>query len=105
MGKEMDVFMKLDMKEKRILYVFGCPNLRNTVERMKWLTSLAVDPEAKHRMLELTKKIEDEAEEEWYHHFYHYLRSEMDSYFQAKRYVRIVEMRTEYGEEMYGEAV
>ena len=97
--------MKLDMTEKRILYVFGCPNLHNTVERMKWLTSLAVDPEAKHQMLELTRKIEDGAEEEWYHHFYHYLRSEMDSYFRAKRYIRIVEMRTEYGEEMYGEAV
>ena len=97
--------MKLDMKEKRILYVFGCPSLNNTIERMKWLTSLAVDPEAKHRMLELTKKIENEADEEWYSRFYLYLRSEMDGYFRAGRRIKIVELHTEYGEEIYGEAV
>ena len=97
--------MKFDMREKRILYVFGCPNLHNTVGRMKWLTSLAVDPEAKHRMLELAKKIENETEEEWYSRFYLYLRSEMDGYFSAKRRIKIVELHTEYGEEIYGEAV
>ena len=97
--------MKLDMKEKRILYVFGCPSLRNTVERLKWLTSLTVDPEAKHRMLELTKKIKNEADEEWYPHFYLYLRSEMDRYFRAERHIKIVELHTEYGEEIYDEAV
>ena len=97
--------MKLDMKEKRMLYEFGYPNLHNTVERMKWLTSLAVDPETKHRMLELTKKIENEADEEWYSLFYLYLRSEMDGYFRAKRRIKIVELHTEYGEEIYGEAV
>ena len=97
--------MKLDMKEKRILYVFGCPNLHNTVERMKWLISLAVDPEAKHWMLELTKKIEGEVEEEWYPRFYLYLRSEMDGYFKAEHHIKIVELRTEYGEEIYGKAV
>ena len=87
--------MKLDMKEKRILYVFGCLSLHNTIDRMKLLTALAVDPEAKHQMLELTKKIENVAEEKWYSRFYLYLRSEMDGYFRAERRTKIVELHTE----------
>lgn len=38
------------MKEKKILYVFACPSHHNTVTRLKWLTTLIVDPEAKHRI-------------------------------------------------------
>ena len=43
--------MKLSMKEKKVLYAFACPNHHNTVTRLKWLTALTVDPQAKHRML------------------------------------------------------
>ena len=39
--------MKLSMKEKKILYAYGCPSHHNTVTRLKWLTALTVDPEAK----------------------------------------------------------
>lgn len=38
--------MKLSIREKKVLYAFGCPNYQNTVTRMKWLTALTVDPEA-----------------------------------------------------------
>ena len=38
--------MKLSMKEKKILYAYGCPSHHNTVTRLKWLTALTVDPEA-----------------------------------------------------------
>lgn len=41
--------MKLSMKEKKILYAYGCPSHHNTVTRLKWLTALTVDPEAKRR--------------------------------------------------------
>ena len=43
--------MTLSMKEKKILYAFACPSHHNTVTRLKWLTALTVDPEAKRRML------------------------------------------------------
>ena len=38
--------MTLSMKEKKILYAYGCPSHHNTVTRLKWLTALTVDPEA-----------------------------------------------------------
>ena len=40
--------MKLSMKEKKVLYAFACPNHHNTVTRLKWLTALTVDPQAKY---------------------------------------------------------
>lgn len=43
--------MKLSIREKKVLYAFACPNHHNTVTRLKWLTALTVDPQAKHRKL------------------------------------------------------
>lgn len=48
--------MKLSMKEKKILYAFACPSHHNTATRLKWLTALTVDPEAKRRMLGLARR-------------------------------------------------
>ena len=52
--------MKLSMKEKKVLYAFACPNHHNTVTRLKWLTALTVDPQAKHQRMELARKMETE---------------------------------------------
>ena len=71
--------MKLSIREKKVLYDFACPNHHNTVTRLKWLTALTVDPQAKHRMLELARKMETEMEERWYTGFYHQLRAEMEA--------------------------
>ena len=51
--------MKLSIREKKVLYAFACPNHHNTVTRLKWLTALTVDPQAKHQMLELARKMEN----------------------------------------------
>ena len=77
--------MKLSMKEKKILYAFACPSHDNTVARLKWLTALTVDPEAKRRMLELARKMETEVAESRHEAFYHRLRREMDEYHRLKR--------------------
>ena len=46
-SKEMEeIIMTLSMKEKKILYAYGCLSHHNTVTRLKWLTALTVDPEA-----------------------------------------------------------
>ena len=87
--------MKLSIREKKVLYAFACPNHHNTVTRLKWLTALTVDPQAKHRMLELARKMETEMEERWYTGFYHQLRTEMDEYYRAKRRLRLVKENTE----------
>ena len=40
-----EIIMTLSMKEKKILYAYGCPSHHNTVTRLKWLTALTVDPD------------------------------------------------------------
>ena len=105
-SKEMEeIIMTLSMKEKKILYAFACPSHHNTVTRLKWLTALTVDPQAKHRMLELARKMETEMAESWYTGFYHQLRAEMDEYYRAKRRLRLVKENTDYEEDLYDEAV
>ena len=86
--------MKLNMKEKKILYAYACPSHHNTV-----------DPEAKSQMLHLARKIETETEERWYEAFYHHLRMEMDEYRRIRRSLRALKANTDYEEELYEEAV
>mgnify|MGYP006333274691 CR=1 FL=1 len=57
--------MKLSIREKKVLYDFACPNHHNTVTRLKWLTALTVDPQAKHGMRELARKMETEMAESY----------------------------------------
>lgn len=95
----------MQMKEKKILYAYGCPSHHNTVTRLKWLTALTVDPEAKRRMLGLARKVETEVGESWYEDFYHHLRMEMDEYRRLKRSLRVLKSYTDYEEDLYEEAV
>ena len=105
-SKEMEeIIVTLSMKEKKILYAYGCPSHHNTVTRLKWLTALTVDPEAKRRMLGLARKVETEVDESWYEAFYHHLRMEMDEYRRLKRSLRMLKSYTDYEEDLYEEAV
>ena len=103
--KWRNIIMKLSMKEKKILYAFACPSHHNTATRLKWLTALTVDPEAKRRMLGLARKVETEVDESWYEAFYHHLRMEMDEYRRLKRSLRVLKSYTVYEEDLYDEAV
>ena len=97
--------MKLSIQEKKVLYAFACPNHHNTVTRLKWLTALTVAPKAKRWMLGLARKMENEVEERWYLCFYQQLRMEMAKYYEAKKYLRMVEKSTDFEEDFYDEAV
>lgn len=88
--------MNLSIQEKNILYAFACPNHHNTVTRLKWLTGLTVDSKAKRWMLELARRMENEVEEHWYLCFYQQLRMEMEKYYEAKKYLRMVEKTTDF---------
>ena len=88
--------MKLSMKEKKVLYAFACPNHHNILTRLKWMTALTVDPQAKHWMLELARKMETEMAKSWYTGFYHQLRAEMDEFYRAKRRLCLIKENTEY---------
>ena len=81
------------------------PITLSTVTRLKWLTALTVDPEAKRRMLGLARKVETEVDESWYEDFYHHLRMEMDEYRRLKRSLRVLKSYTDYEEDLYEEAV
>ena len=101
-SKEMEeIIMTLSMKEKKILYAYGCLSHHNTVTRLKWLTALTVDPEAKRRMLGLARKVETEMNESWYEDFYHHLRMEMDEYRRLKRSLRVLKSYTDYEEDLW----
>ena len=90
--------MKLSTKEKKMLYAFACPNHHNTVTRLKWLTALTVDPEAKRWMLELARKMETEVEESQHEAFYHRLRREMEEYHRLKRSLHALKFNDDDGE-------
>jgi DNA-binding SARP family transcriptional activator len=86
--------MKLQIEEKKVLYVFGCSDLTNTVTRLKHLTDITVDPEAKHMFLSLARKVDRESNEDTYYNFYYCLRLEMDRYFRAARTMQKIEQST-----------
>lgn len=102
---ETEVSMKLDIREKKVLYAYGCSDYHNTVTRLKCLVSLTVDREARRWLLGLARKMETEVSEEWYPCFYCHLRMEMGSYFLAEQFMEAVEKSTDCGEDGYGEAV
>ncbi len=92
--------MKLSLEERKVLYAYGCTNHHNTVTRLKWLTALAVDRTSKQKLLRLTQKIDHEISESNYQAFYFYIRSQMEEYFNARNHCRLVEMTTDYEEDI-----
>ena len=70
--------MILNMKEKKLLYAFGCPVYHNTLTRLKLLTALAVDTDEKDRLLCLVRKLDMEEMENRYPGIYEQIRSEMN---------------------------
>lgn len=96
--------MKLDIEEKKAIYAFGCSSYTNTVTRLKWLASFTVEPEVKHRMLGLVRKLEEKGTGEWYYWFYNSVHLEMERYFRLERDLMIIIENTEW-EDMADEAV
>lgn len=92
--------MKLSLQERKVLYAYGCTNHLNTFTRLKWLTTLAVDRESKRKLLNLTRKIDHEISENNYQAFYFYIRSQMEEYFKAKNHCSLVEMITDYEDDI-----
>lgn len=97
--------MRLTIDEKKVVYDFSCMNRSYIVTRLKWLTSLIVDPQAKYRMLELARKMENEITESQYPDFYLRLQEEMDDYYRARRRLRQVEENVEIKGKMHDQTV
>ncbi len=100
--------MRLNIFEKYVLYYYGSSSYKDTVERLKYLISFMVDPEGKHRMLALLRKISTPEFAEWYPCCYRITRNEIRDYDKAFRSMRLIEADEDYqgGEEdLYDEAV
>ena len=66
--------MKMNLKEMKTLYTFGCPNREATVERLRYVAALTPDPAAKKLFYMLSVKLSDEKCDKWYRCFYYNLR-------------------------------
>lgn len=86
--------MRIDLKEKVILYSFGCPNLDATIHRMRMIAAMTPDPAVKKQFLTVGIKLCEEGADSWYPCFYYNLRLEIGAYLNHKRLAAEVEHRS-----------
>lgn len=95
--------MKMNLKEMKTLYTFGCPNREATVERLRYVAALTPDPAAKKLFYMLSVKLSDEKCDKWYRRFYYNLRLQMQEYYQNKAVI-MDSYWNHHMEKSYGEA-
>ena len=71
--------MKMSIGEKKILFVFGCPNREATVERLYQVAHLIPDPAGRKAVEALAEKLDSEGVEKWYRCFFYNMRLEIES--------------------------
>lgn len=96
--------MKMNIMEKKALYTFGCPNHRATIDRLRLLAAITPDPAAGKLFCNLAVKLSAVGVSEWYRCFFHTLRMEMESYYDAELIMKLAEVSTYDLEGDYGEA-
>ena len=86
--------MKMSIGEKKILFVFGCPNREATVDRLYQVADLIPDPAGRKAVEVLAEKLDSEGVEKWYRCFFYNLRMEMEGYFNAQLIMNLAEVST-----------
>lgn len=86
--------MNMNINEKKVLYAFGCPVLKATVERLRMLAALTPDPATKKLFYTLAIKLLANRTDEWYRCFFYNLRMEMEGYFNAQLIMNLAEVST-----------
>ena len=76
--------MKMSIGEKKILFVFGCPNRESTVDRLYQVAHLIPDPAGKKVVETLADKLDSEGVEKWYRCFFYNMKLEMEAYYRHK---------------------
>lgn len=89
-------FTELNIEERKVIYAYGSSDYENTIQRLKHLTAIAVEPYTKRQIEELIKKIKRAIPEEQYYSFYMYINSQISGYFKAKQLVQSVEEEKYY---------
>ena len=72
--------MKLTVKEKKLLYTYGCTDLELTRKRLCGVAGLTVDPDQNKLVLDFCRKLEDETLTDWYDQMFYFVRAEMECY-------------------------
>lgn len=86
--------MRMTIEEKKVLYAFGCTDHINTVNRLKWLATMTVDPKVKKMIMKLALKLASNGVQDWYCCFFYNLRLEMEDYFNAQALIKLAEIST-----------
>ena len=72
--------MKLTFEEKKLLYTYGCADLKLTRKRLCGVAGLTVDPDQNKLVLDFCRKLEDETLADRYDQMFYFVRAEMECY-------------------------
>ena len=78
-----------------MLFDYACPDYDGTLESVKRLSELAIDPEKCFLLKGLVKKLEQETPDDWHFGIYQTLRAELTHYHQSADFMRCIENHTE----------
>lgn len=97
--------MKLTFDEKKLLYVYGNPDLALTRKRLYEVAGLTVDPDLNRLVFDFVRKLEDESLhlERWYDQMFYFVRSEMECYAGMEKLAQDIESDEDWGPEMFEE--
>ena len=93
--------MKLTFDEKKLLYVYGNPDLALTRKRLYEVAGLTVDPDLNRLVFDFVRKLEDESLhlERWYDQMFYFVRSEMECYTNMRLLMQDIEEDKEWRKE------
>ncbi len=87
--------MNLNMEEKKVLFDYASPDYASTLESIRKLAELAIDPEKCFLLKGLVKKLEQQTPDDWHQGIYQILRTELTHYHQSAEFMRSIENHTE----------
>ena len=96
--------MKLTFDEKKLLYVYGNPDLALTRKRLYGVAGLTVDPDQNKLVLDFCRKLEDETLADWYDQMFYFVRSEMECYAGMEKLAQDIESDEDWGPTIFDES-
>ena len=96
--------MKLTFDEKKLLYVYGNPDLALTRKRLYGVAGLTVDPDQNKLVLDFCRKLEDETLADWYDQMFYFVRAEMECYTNMLLLMQYIEDDEDWGSTIFDES-
>ena len=96
--------MKLTFEEKKLLYTYGCADLKLTRKRLCGVAGLTVDPDQNKQVLDFCRKLEDETLADWYDQMFYFVRAEMECYANMLLLMQDIEEDKEWRKEDFVES-